>query len=103
MQVFKYNPNSELGIDILVKPNDYQLQEGEFDKLPEEGTTPYKLVNGQLVGSTPQESAAVGQQWLKDHGYPTGQQLTPGQVADAAMMKQLALLTEKVNELEGNK
>lgn len=99
MLVYKHNANSEIGIDVLEKPEGYELQEDEFTSLPE-GNTPYQLVDGKLVASTTDEAKAAGEQWLKAHGYSTKPQLTESQTVDATLMKQLALLTQRVNELE---
>lgn len=99
MQIYKYNANSEIGIDILEKPEGYKLQADEFASLPA-GNTPYKLIDGKLVASTSDEAKAYGKQWLEAHGYSTKPQLTESQATDAALMKQLALLTQRVNELE---
>lgn len=99
--IFKYDKKSEIGVSVYEVPEDYELQEDEFDSLPTEGTAPYKLVNGELVGSTPEEAQELGKEWLKENGYNTQAEPSKTDKTMAMLIKQVALLQKEVATLKG--
>lgn len=99
--IFKYDKKSEIGVTIYEVPEDYELKEDEFDSLPEEGTAPYRLINGELVGSTVEEAQALGEEWLKENGYPTKPEPNQTDKTMAMLIKQVALLQKEVATLKG--
>lgn len=99
--IFKYDKNSEIGVTVYEVPEDYELKENEFDSLPEEGTAPYRLVNGELVGSTVEEAQELGKEWLKENGYDTQVEPSKTDKTMAMLIKQVALLQQEVTALKG--
>lgn len=99
--IFKYDKKSEIGVTIYEVPEGYELKENEFDSLPEEGTAPYRLINGELVGSTVEEAQELGKEWLKENGYNTQPEPSKTDKTMAMLIKQVALLQKEVATLKG--
>lgn len=99
--IFKYDKKSEIGVSVYEVPEDYELKEDEFDSLPAEGTAPYHLINGELVGSTSEEAQELGKEWLKENGYNTQAEPSKTDKTMAMLIKQVALLQKEVATLKG--